>query len=812
MRWLRRTVVFVLVLMLLIAGTSWWLLHGSLSRLDGEVTLRGLAAPATLSRDALGTATINAGSRNDLARALGYAHAQERYFQMDLFRRMAAGELAELVGGAALPLDRRHRLHRFRARATAALAQMPPDQRALLDAYSNGVNSGLADLSIRPWEYLLLRQVPRPWVSEDSALAIYAMFFDLNDSENARELNLARWSSVMPDELVQFLVGPGGEWDAPLQGAAFSPRAVPDESVLDLRRAAPELPRARQKSSHIATSSSVQIGGDELVGAGDTPSLGMREGIGSNNFAVGGALTADGAAIVADDMHLSLRVPNIWFRARLTYTDGDAKVDLNGVTLPGAPGLVAGSNGRIAWGFTNSYGDWLDFVRVQRDPADAQRYRVPDGWAAFEHHKEVLHVAGAPDEHLDVVDTRWGPLTAEDADGTPLALAWTAHEPRALNLGLVDLARIDSVHAALDLAPRIGMPVQNFVVGDAQGHIGWTLTGNALPLRRNINALHPADWSQPDTGWVGWLDPAQFPRIEDPTDARLWSANARTVDGDWLALEGDGGVDLGARAQQIRDDLRGQQRFAPSDLLAIQLDDRAVFLARWQQLLTQTLADTKDPALMELHKLTAHWSGKASVDAVDYRLVRSFRAKVIDAVLAPFTAAARARFPEFDQPSAQSYEAPVWALLHAKPAHLLDPRYANWDALLLASAGDVAKELSSEPGGLAARSWGERNTVAIRHPLSSVLPAFLARYLDMPAQQLPGDRDMPRVQGVKFGASERFAIVPGHEDRSYLMMPGGQSGHPLSPFHGKGHADWANGTPTPLLPGPSAHQLTLRPQ
>jgi penicillin amidase len=311
---------------------------------------------------------------------------------------------------------------------------------------------------------------------------------------------------------------------------------------------------------------------------------------------------------------------------------------------------------------------------------------------------------------------------------------------------------------------------------------------------------------------VGWLDPAHFPRIEDPADARLWSANARTVDGDWLALEGDGGVDLGARAQQIRDDLRGRQKFETGDLLAIQLDDRALFLTRWQQLLAQTLADTREPALVELHKLTAQWGGKAGVDAVDYRLVRSFRAQVIDAVLAPFIAPARERFPEFDRPSAQSYEAAVWALLQAKPAHLLDPQYASWEALLSAAATNVAKELAAKPGGLAARSWGERNTVTIRHPLSRALPGFLARFLDMPAQQLPGDTHMPRVQGADFGASERFAIAPGHEDHSYLMMPGGQSGHPLSPFHAAGHSDWANGTPTPLLPGASTHSLTLRPE
>ena len=805
MRWLRRALLALLLLLALAASAGWLALRGSLARIDGEAPLAGLAAPVALERDALGTLTLQAANRSDLARALGYAHAQERYFQMDLMRRNAAGELAELVGAAALPLDRRHRLHRFRARASAALAELPGAERALVDAYRDGVNAGLADLRVRPWEYLLLRSAPRAWSSEDTALVIYAMFLDLNsDGENRRELDLSRWAAVLPADLLRFLVQPGSEWDAPLHGDALAAATVPDPGALDLRRMDPQLLRPPGPTPATRT-----------AGRWPLPAIPPEAAlVGSNNFAVGGTLTADGAAIVADDMHLALRVPNLWFRARLRYTDAadpGTTIDLNGVTLPGTPALVAGSNGHIAWGFTNSYGDWLDFVRVQRDPDDAERYRVPGGWARLEHHRERLRVRCAPDEELDVVETRWGPITASDADGTPLALAWTAHAPRALNLGLLGLEHCRDAAAALALAPRIGMPVQNFVVGDSAGHIGWTLTGNAMPLRAGIDAQRPSDWSQPGTGWTGWLDAAGYPRLYDPPEARLWSANARTVDGEALALEGDGGYDLGARARQIRDGLRARARFTPADLLAVQLDDRALFLQRWQPLLLHTLDGSDEALLRDLRHVTATWSGSAGVDAVDYRVVRAFRQQVIDATLAPFVALAQRRDADFRLPSAQGYEAAVWTLLQTRPPHLLDPGYADWDALLRAAARRTAEELAAQPGGLAARRWGERNTAAIRHPLSRFLPAALARALDMPAQALPGDSNMPRVQAPEFGASERFAIVPGHEERSYLMMPGGQSGHPLSPFHGAGHADWVEGRPTPLLPGVARHRLQLLP-
>lgn len=788
MRLIRKLLVWLLVLAALAALAAWFALRGSVARVDGVVA-GGVKAKVTVERDALGTATISGENRADLVYALGYLHGQERYFQMDLLRRVAAGELAELFGTVALDVDKRHRLHRFRARAATALAALPAQQREIVERYRDGVNAGLADLTVRPWEYLLLRAPPAPWRNEDSALAIYAMFLDLNgDGENARELNLARLKAQVPEPLYRFLVQPGSPWDAPIRGEPLPPVAIPGPQVFDLRTAMLELPPDLPR---FATLSREDLG----------------EKPGSNNFAVGGALTVNGAALVADDMHLGLRVPNIWYRARLRYPDPNdpaRTVDLNGVTLPGAPALLAGSNGRIAWGYTNSYGDWTDWVRVVRDPADPARYRTGDGDAAIEKHAETIRVKGAADVALTVEETRWGPIMAADVDGTPLALAWTAHDPRVFNLDLMQLEQVNTARGALALAPSMGMPVQNFVVGDADGMIGWTLTGNALPRRAGYDPTLPADWSRAGIGWTGWVDAAEFPRVFNPPDARLWSANARVIDGDALALVGDGGYDLGARARQIRDGLRSHERFTAAEMLSVQLDDRALFLAPWRELLRKTVAGTTDAAFETLRHADAAWDGYAAVDDAQYSLVREFRVRTIAAALAPFEALGKKSDAKFELPSAQTYEAPVWALVTERPAHLLDPRYADWNDLLLAAARDAATRVAGE-------TWGARNVASIRHPLSRALPGFLARHLDMPAQPLPGDKNMPRVQGPAFGASERFAISPGHENESYLMMPGGQSGHPLSPFHGAGHEDWVRGRPTPLLPGKTVYRLELKP-
>jgi penicillin amidase len=796
-RWriLRALLVVPAVLLLMAFATCWYLLAGSRARLDGTRPTIALAAPVSIGRDTLGTVTVEGKNRTDISYALGYVHAQERYFEMDLMRRVSAGELSALVGPAALKVDLNHRRHRLRAVVEAAYAQLPPADKHELDRYRDGVNAGLADLRVRPWEYLLLGTRPQPWRSEDCLLVIAAMYLDLNgDGRNERELHLAQMRATLPGPLVDFLLAPDPEWEAPLSGQLSRSPVIPAADVFDLRRHAP------------AASSGA-------LAAALVPALDAARP-GSNNFAVAGALTGSGAAMLANDMHLGLRVPNVWFRTRLRYPDAGApngQRDVNGVTLPGTAAMIVGSNGQIAWGFTNSYGDWLDWVRVLRDPADPTRYKVPGGWASLETHDEHIEVEGQPDTILTVEDTRWGPIMAKDVDGTPLALAWIADRPHGYNLDLMQLERTPDVASALKLAPRLGMPPQNLLVADHAGNIGWTIAGNSVPLRAGIDPLLPSDWSKRGSGWQGWAAPAQYPRIEHPPDGRLWTANNRTIGGDALALLGNGGHDLGARAQQIRDDLRARASFSPGNLLDIQLDDRALFLGRWQRLLQDTLADGNDSSLQPLRRLTAAWRGRAAVDSVDYRLVRAFRSAVSEAVLAPFAGQVKQRHPDFSWPGQHSAEAAVWALLRARPAYLLDPKYPDWHALLVNAAKRVTNELGRQPGGLAARPWGEHNRSDIRHPLSAALPRWLARFIDMPDQPLPGDNDMPRVAAPGFGASERLDVSPGHEADGVLEMPGGQSDSPLSPYFGAGHADWVEGRPTPLLPGATEHTLTLLP-
>jgi penicillin amidase len=796
MHWVRRVIVAAIIVLVITFAIGWRLLAGSRPDAEGTLRVQGLAAPVTIDRDLDGVPTITAQNRADLAWALGFVHGQERFFQMDLQRRSAAGELAALVGKTAIASDEDHRRHRFRALARRQLAQLAPDQRKLVHAYTAGVNAGLAHLSVRPWEYLLLRARPQPWTDSDTLLTIDAMYFDLNQNgDNARELNIARLRAVLPDALADFLLARAPRWEAPMQGQASPAVPVPAASVFDLRTHARDQVALTRGARAVARSDAANTG------------------VGSNAFAVDGAL-AGGAALLANDPHLHLRVPNIWYRARMRYpdpADPARMIDLNGVTLPGAPAMVIGSNGHLAWGFTNSGGDWMDWVRVIREPGDPSRYRTPDGWATITRHDEVIHVKDAADVHFTVEDTIWGPIMAEAPDGTPLALAWIAQAPQAVNLDLMELETATTVDDALSLAPGMGIPPQNLVVADARGHIGWTIAGSTIPLRKGFDPSLPADWSKPGTGWSGFASPAHYPRIEDPAGHRIWTANQRIVSDDALELLGDGGYDPGARAQQIRGDLAAHDQFIPRDMLAIQLDDRALFLARWQKLLLGVLSGAHDAGTRALAPFVRDWQARAATDSVGYRIVRMFHDQVRENVLAPFAARAARQFKDFEWPTSAVGEYAAWTLVTQRPPWLLDPQYKSWDALLAASARQVADALAREPGELADKTWGRRNAARIDNPLSVVLPGWLARFADMPHDPLPGDNDMPRVLHPSFGASMRLDVQPGNEAHGILEMPAGQSDNPLSPWFGKGHGAWVHGKPTPLLPGPAAWHLTLEP-
>jgi len=785
-RLLFRLLLVVAIGLVAICLSAYVALRSSLPRVDGRLDVAGLSLPVTIERDEYGIPVIRAASREDLAFATGFAHAQDRYFQMDLIRRQAAGELAELFGPVALDADRRLRFHRFRARAREVLARQRAADRRVVERYADGVNAGLDSLGVRPFEYLLLRLEPEPWRAEDTVLVVYTMFMQLNDERARKDVRRGYVHRVVPAPVFDWMYPGGTPLDAPLMGEP---------------RGAGELPAAEVYS--------VRATKGEPSPAGEQGKFAIP---GSNNWAVSGALTATGRALVSNDMHLGLRTPNIYYRARLVQTVGERR-DVTGVMLPGTPFVVAGSNRSIAWGYTNSYGDWSDAVRLIAG-SEPGTYRTPDGDLPFEERRETISVRGAEPVDYVIRETIWGPV--DDSISYPdgeIAVSWTAHDARAVNLDIMRLETATSAERALDVANAMGIPPQNFVTGDAAGNIGWTIAGR-IPVRGDFDARVPADWSE-QHGWTGWREPGDYPRIVNPPSGRLWTANARVADGEALEIIGDGGYDLAARARQIRDRLFDRERFGPGDMLEIQLDDRALLLGRWRDLLLDVLDDDTvagDPQLSEYRSLVQDWVPRATPSSVGYRLVRGFRLEVRKRVFHGLTGPVREHYGrDVDARISNQFEGPLWQLVSERPMHLLSGEYEDWDDLLLKAVhGNIAWLDANYSGLLRERAWGEFNTATIRHPLSRGLP-LLSRWLDMPPDELAGDDNLPRAQSPGFGASERFSVSPGDEARGILHMPTGQSGHPLSDFYRRGHGDWLAGRPTSFLPGDARHTLTLRP-
>ncbi len=807
------------------AGASVWFyfqLRASLPQLDGAATVPGLTAPVTIERDALGVPTVRGRTRADVARALGFVQAQDRFFQMDLLRRHGAGELAELFGKSALDHDKTVRVYEFRVRARTLLATLAPDERALLAAYTDGVNAGLHSLRARPFEYLVLHTDPQPWKPEDSVLVLYAMTLDLQDA-GTYERSLTTLRDTYGKSALDFFAPLLTPDDAALDGSTAPLAPVPPARVIDLRQLALNSPAPATPRDELLKAFSTACSGVSSMLFGRHPKDDVQFAFaGSNAFALSGAHTANGAALLANDMHLPLRVPNIWYRAALVWFDpatsnltpvtSGAEHRITGLTLPGAPVIVAGSNGRIAWGFTNACADTSDLVSIDLAMGTETLYQTKHGLAKIDTHEETILVKGSAPVTLDVSWTEWGPIIGQDDSRRPLALRWTAHEPAATNLTLLQLETARTAAEALAIAHHAGIPAANFLVADADGTIGWTIAGR-LPKRVGFDGRLPVSWTYGDRYWDGLLEPDDVPQILAPALGRLWSANQRMIGGDAFAKIGDGGYAPPYRAAQIRDDLASLEHATPRDLLAIQLDDRALFLARWQKLLLATLtpeAVAEKSSRADLLRLARQWEGRASTDSVSYRLVRAFRLHVARLVFTPIFAPCVDAYPDFEY-NRFNLEPPLWALLTQKPPHLLNPKFLRWDDLLLAAADAVMDDLHRQGVPPEQATWGRRNTAHIQHPFSRFLPGPLARLLDLPADELPGDAEMPRVEGPQFGASERFVVSPGHEDEGIFEMPGGQSGHPLSPFYRAGHEAWAKGEPTPFLPGKTEHTLELNP-
>lgn len=780
MKWLVRIALFLCLVTVGTLLVAYLGFRASLPIIEGNVQSAGISDKVLLERDADGNATLTGSNRLDLSYASGFLHAQERFFQMDLSRRLASGELSELFGSVAMSTDRSNRLHRFRSRASVAIELLPDYEKDLLSKYVQGVNDGLNELGSQPFEYWLLNVEPEEWTHEDTALAIYSMFFTLQNSRGQYEWQNHLIRKTLDPELANFLLPDRTLWDAPLQLDAepFVQSQIPDSSVIKAGRS---MPFSRD----------------------DSPMLG------SSNWAVSGALTETGSAMVSNDMHLTIRAPSIWYKLRMKLVDGS--LDITGVSLPGAPAIVVGSNGAVAWGFTNTNIDTSDIIELTLNPGDQDQYLTKDGYKNFTHFDEAIHSKGGSSEILPVKETIWGPVMDMGDDKT-YAYRWVAHMPDGVNFSLINMENAKSVDDALAIAGTMGIPAQNAMVVDNQGNAAWTIFGK-IPHRQEGDYRKITNWSDGRLEWNNWYNPSDTPKVVNPESNRLWTANARVLSGADLKKVGIGRYDFGARAKQIKDrllELEGTVR--EEDLYGIMFDDEAIFLSRWQKQLVAVLRTSDNDVLNPFLNEVENWGGRADKNSVGFRLVREYRNKVAETLLGSLTATC----VSYDENcnidvATRQWEAPLWQLVTEMPNGWLPESVDNWSAFFENQAFDAWTTVISGKTSLEEYTWGARNTTEIAHPLSRAVP-LLSRLTDMPGVAQSGDTEnIPYISGRSKGQSERIVVSPGHEESGIMDLPAGQSGHPLSPYFGAGHDKWLKGEMTPFLPQETKWQLEFIP-
>lgn len=800
-RFLRATVAvagLALGAVLVAGGGFLWLRSRGLPQRSGEARLVGLEAPVTVRWDRWGVPAVTGGGPGDLAAALGWLHANDRFTQMELGRRAAAGRLSELFGERTLELDRRFRTLRLASAAEDLAAATGGETRAQLEAYAAGVNAWLElhgkDL---PPTLTLLGAEPEPWRPAHSLAFNLLMAHDLSFWQGRPEETRFLWLQAFGLEGLRDLVG-----DPALEVAP---------EILELARtlaAPPPEERGEEELPEEAPPTDVAEVSLAFPGSGG---LGSGEGrLGSNNWAVAGGLTAGGLPIFANDPHLPLRLPGTWYQALLRVEgdgEGHSPFEVAGMTLPGLPGVVIGRNGDLAWGFTNTMLDDHDlyFERLSEDGSEVLRLQGGEPtWVAVEERMETILVRGGGEEEIVLRSTDRGVLLpAEPAvagrPGLPArSLRWTVHGAADVLSPFLALARARRVE---ELRGRLGEylgPAQNLVVADRHGGLYFTVLGR-VPERRRGDGRMPAPAWDPAWGWDGLRPRETNPTVLQPGgasgtdpgggDGLLVTANA-DVRPPGYPLELTADFDTPHREQRIRQLLLGDDGVADEDaggngtgwtargMGAVQTDVRSLYA---RQVMEALCSETWEGTAAQVMARLASWNGEMTgPTAALFALVERHLGEAI------FGDEARAhRLPSLAR------RARLLRLLEGK---MTLPWFDHVATEEREGRGDTLTGALESAWVEARRSWGEDpdrwswprvQSLSLAHPLGP-LPV-LGRWFDRGPFPRPGSATTVNAYGsrwdgyearVRYGPSMRWVVDLGRPDGGLAVLPAGQSGHP----------------------------------
>ena len=812
-----RIASWLLAIVFLVCGFGlWWYVYRPLPQVDGTLLLPGLKSEVTVERDIWGVPHIRANSLNDLVEAQGYVMAQDRLWQMDLLRRVARGEISEILGpgpnSGVIKIDKQFRTLRFGPTADRELPLLDDEARGALDAYSRGVNAFIEQHQNNlPIEFTLLHYKPQPWKPTDCLVIAGYMYqtlsntweWDLDRAKVIERVGADRAKDLFSPEaaLDHFVVGDRNT----VEGGGQSGKNSDDEDDDD--DMAPEtVLKADAKAEHVLSfadlTSALAPALEEWIQQSQSD---IRHALGSNNWVVSGAYTATGKPILANDTHLELTLPPIWYEAHLTAPGWNVK----GFTLPGGPLVVIGHNDRIAWGFTNNGADVQDLYIETFNPANADEYRVKGEWKKAEIDEETIHVKGQADEHLRIVVTRHGPIVRREGDRA-YALRWTATEPGGLGNTYYYLGKAQSWNQFLGLMKKAWGPAQNAVYADVDGNIGYVMAAR-VPIRKKGHGEVPVPGDTDEYEWTGYIPFEQLPQIFNPPSGLIVTANARVVGPKYKPYLTDHWEEP-YRTARIYDLLHDKHDLRPADMLKVQTDTYSypdAFLGD-QLVAASHVAFPKDDRTKQLIVLTKDWNGIAAIDTPVVPFLEATRNEALRLILQPYlgndTDLYRWRKMAFLQ-----------RIFTDRPSKWLPPAYKNFDELIVAAADVAVQSLQSATGSsrVADWQWKNFNALEMRHPIGR--SGWLKFFLSIADKPQAGTRFSPRAATKRHGPAMRFIANTANWDDSILLIPGGQSGQPGSSHYTDQFSYWFDAKPIvqPFTDAAEAnskhHTLTLKP-
>ncbi|HEY6947126.1 MAG TPA: penicillin acylase family protein [Candidatus Acidoferrum sp.] len=804
-------------LVILVGAVAWWFVYRPLPQLDGTIPLPGLQQEVPVERDGWGVPHVRAMSVEDAAEAQGYVMAQDRLWQMDLLRRVARGQLSEILGERTLQIDKDFRTLGLGRAADREATTLEPEPRKILEAYARGVNKFIEQHEGNlPLEFSLLRYKPQPWKPADTLAISGYMYRTLADTRE-REINRAKVAErAGPDRakdlfspespLDHFVVGDPNVLNDGSQRAVTDPNDDDDDDDMqpdtvfkaDLANPKESVSGSRAPDLTSALAHSVE----QFLAKSQSD---IRAGLGSNNWVVSGAHTVTGKPLLANDTHLELMMPSVWYEVHVTAPGWNVK----GFTLPGAPMVIIGHNDRIAWGFTNNGADVLDLYSETFNPASPDEYRVKGSWTKAQIIDETIRVKGRPDVHLPITVTRHGPIVHQEGD-KGYAMRWTATESGGLVNSYNWLGKARNWKEFRDAMKRVWGPAQNAVYADVEGNIGYIMAAR-VPIRKKGHGEVPEPGDTDDYEWTGYIPFEQLPQALNPESGLIATANARVVGPNYKPYLTDRWEEP-YRTARIYDLLHDRHDLRVEDMLKVQTDTYSyphVFLAEQLQAAAKT-AKPKDARAQQLIEGLKDWNGIADANSPEIPFLHDVRLAALKLILEPVLG---------DETGLYQWRSMTFLqkTLTDRPSKWLPAAYKNYDDLVVAAADLAVMRLAEDSKSERVQDWAWKNfnSLDMFHPLGH--EGLLKTFLSVTGKPQSGTVYSLRAATKTHGPAMRFVANPANWDESILLITSGESGQPGSSHYSDQFSYWYEGKPI-LAPFSDAaeakakkHTLTLKP-